>query len=79
MFFHIWGENTMIGATKCMDITKELYPYIFENSQKEQINFNNQFFFKNRLNYLQSFKYSNLIQIHDVPRILFNDKTESKF
>jgi len=37
MFFHIWGENTMIGATKCIDITKELYPYIFENSQKEII------------------------------------------
>jgi hypothetical protein len=54
IFKHIFGTmgwNTMIGATKCMDITKELYPYIFESSQKEHNNFNCQIVFRNMFNY----------------------------
>jgi hypothetical protein len=33
------GENTIIGATKCVDTAKDLYPsYIFEKSQGQEHN-----------------------------------------
>ncbi len=40
------GESTIIGVTKCVNITLNFYLYIFEKSQKKHNNFNCQVFLK---------------------------------
>ncbi len=63
------GESTIIGVTKCVNVTLNFYLYIFEKSQKKHNNFNCQVFLKIGL---ITFKYLVIKLIDNVSNVFLN-------